>query len=432
VRIDILAIGSLGDVLPSVALGLGLSRAGYRVRLVTLDGFQSLIEPHGLAHLSIGRGPNSVASSPAGRAWAEQRDSAIGFLRGFIRIANDLIEQGLADYWNSGDRPEALIVTAMGLPVGGSLAERLGVPLIRVSFAPSRPDWDCRRDLATRLRVSMTAAVANVFRQLLWLGLRPVTNRARRTILGLPGLPARDPVRELDARRVPLLEAYSPSVVPSPPGVDDWMHVTGYWFLEEDPTWQPPQELLEFLSAGPPPVFIGFGSTPFPSPARATAVVVDAVRGGQRAIVLAGGSGLETGRLSEVVLSVPAAPHGWLFERVSAAVHHGGAGVTGAVLRAGLPSVVVPIFGDQPFWGQRIFDSGVAARPIPAKRLTAEALADAIRQTKDPEMRHRAKELGQRIRREDGVARAVDVITRHLGQRAPRTAAVPAVGTMST
>jgi len=90
--------------------------------------------------------------------------------------------------------------------------------------------------------------------------------------------------------------------------------------------------------------------------------------------------------------------------------------------------VVVPIFGDQPFWGQRVFELGVGARPIPARRLSAEGLADAIRQTDDPGMRQRAADLGQRIRREDGVARAVDAITRHLSRQAPRTAAVPARG----
>jgi sterol 3beta-glucosyltransferase len=166
-------------------------------------------------------------------------------------------------------------------------------------------------------------------------------------------------------------------------------------------------------------VFVGFGSTPFPNPAAATALVVDALkRAGQRGIVLAGGSGLALGRLSDDVLSLSAAPHQWLFQRVSAAVHHGGAGVTGAVLRAGLPSVVVPIFGDQPFWGQRVFDLGAGPRPIPAKRLTADALGDAIRQTASADMRRRAAELGERIRAEDGVARAVDAIERHLDRRA--------------
>ena len=130
---------------------------------------------------------------------------------------------------------------------------------------------------------------------------------------------------------------------------------------------------------------------------------------------------MATGRLSQDVLSLNAAPHGWLLPRVCAAVHHGGAGVTGAALRAGLPSVVVPIFGDQPFWGQRLFDLGAGAQPIPAARLTSGALTDALRRTAEPDMRRRANELARLIGQEDGVARAVEVIDRHLGRR-PRHA----------
>src|SRR5690606_20691207 len=144
VRIDIFAIGSQGDVRPNVALGARLGAAGYQVRMVTLDGFDAVIRPSALAHLSIGRDPASIASSTPGRVWVEHRDSAIGFLRGFVRVANDLIHRGLSDYWRDADRPDAVITTPMGLPVAAGVAERLDIPLIRVSFAPSRPDWDRR------------------------------------------------------------------------------------------------------------------------------------------------------------------------------------------------------------------------------------------------------------------------------------------------
>ena len=180
--------------------------------------------------------------------------------------------------------------------------------------------------------------------------------------------------------------------------------------------WLPPPGLVDFLRSGLAPVFVGFGSTPFPNPEAATAMVVRALaRAGRRGLVVAGTSGLATGRLSDDVLSVDAVPHDWLFPQVCAAVHHGGAGVTGAALRAGLPSVVVPIFADQPFWGKRVFALGAGPRPIPAKRLTEAALAAAIRATAEGEMRRRAAALGEQIRGEDGVARGVEVIGRHLG-----------------
>jgi UDP:flavonoid glycosyltransferase YjiC (YdhE family) len=410
VRIDIVAIGSHGDVQPCVALGIGLQRAGHRVRIVTLDGFEEFVRGHGLDSLSIG-GPRRIANSGAGRDWVEHRGSAIGFLRGFVRVAGSLIETGVASYWPACRDAEMLIVTPMGLLVGAHIAERLRVPLIRLSAAPTRADWAGRTNLVTALRGDVTTVVVAAFRLLMWSKLRHVTNVARRKILELPPLPFEEPLGAMDRQGIPLLAAYSPAVVPRPPNWGSSIHVTGYWFLDDAPGWVPPRRLLEFLTAGSPPVFVGFGSTPFPEPDAATDIVVGALRrAGERGIVVSGGSGLRTGRLTEDVLSLDSVPHGWLFPRVCAAVHHGGAGVTGAALRAGLPSVAVPIFGDQPFWARRLFELGAGSRPIPARRLTVDALASAIRLTTSAEMRRRAAGLGEQIRRENGVARAVDIV----------------------
>ena len=178
-------------------------------------------------------------------------------------------------------------------------------------------------------------------------------------------------------------------------------------------------------------MFVGFGSTPFPQAEAATNLVVDALqRAGQRGIVVAGSSGLATGRLTDEVLSVDEVPHDWLLPKVSAAVHHGGAGVTGAALRAGLPSVVVPVFGDQPFWSERVYALGAGPKPIPARRLTAERLAAAIRATVDPDMRHRAASVSVSIRQEDGVAGAVRAIEEYAGAWPHDRAADPARATV--
>ena len=104
-------------------------------------------------------------------------------------------------------------------------------------------------------------------------------------------------------------------------------------------------------------------------------------------------------------------PYSWLFPRMAAVVHHGGAGTTSAGLRAGVPSIIVPFFADQPFWGQRVADLGVGPQPIPRKQLTADRLAQAIQiAVTDQAMRQRAADLGAQIRSEDGIARAVEVI----------------------
>jgi sterol 3beta-glucosyltransferase len=422
VRIDIVAIGSHGDVRPNVALGVGLQREGHSVRIVALHGFEELVRGHGLEYLPIGRTPQDLANTSDGRFWVERRESTVGFLRGFVRIARSLVQEGTATYWRARQDVDAMIVNSIGLAIGVHVAERLRVPLIRTHtspFTPTRYDYNGRRNLRTAVRGELTAFAGRAFRTAIWTMLRKTTNAARRNILELPPLPLHEPFGAMDRLRLPVLDAYSPAVVARPPDWGSWVHVTGYWFLDDTAGWTPSAPLVEFLAAGPRPVFVGFGSTPFPDSGAATELIVDALdRAGRRGIVVAGGSGLATGRLARDVLSVDAVPHSWLFSRVSTAVHHGGAGVTGAALRAGLPSVVVPVFADQPFWAGRVFDLGAGPRPIPARRLTAERLATAIQLANGNSIRDRAARLGEQIRKENGVARAVDATHACLGAAA--------------
>jgi sterol 3beta-glucosyltransferase len=421
-RVDILAIGSQGDVQPCVALGMGLQRAGHRVRVVTLGGFEDLVRSRGLEHLVIGESPQDVANTDAGRVWIQNRASVLGFVRGFVQVANSLIEDGIRSYWracqDAEHDTEMVIVSAMGLPVGSHIAEKLRVPLLQAQLAPpvvpTRYDADGRRNLATALRGRFSALIHAAFHFVVWSQLRRTTNEARRRILDLPSLSLTEPLRATARKPVRLLGAYSPAVVFRPPDWPDSIDVTGYWFLDDLPGWTPPDDLVDFVESGSPPVYVGFGSTPFPQPDVTTKLVVRALaRAGRRGVLVAGGSGLATGRLSDDVLSLNFVPHSWLLPKMSAAVHHGGAGVTGAALRAGLPSVVVPVFADQPFWSERVFKLGVGPRPIPALRLTEDALADAIRATAGSEMICRAAALGERIRSEKGVARAVEIIHQH-------------------
>jgi len=412
-RIDILAFGSRGDVQPCLALALRLQSVGHRVRLVTLDGFEDFVRRYGLDHVSIANSRQEIVSTAAGQDWLRQRDSVVGFLRGFVRVASDLVEDGMARYWRVCQDAEAIIASATGLLLAVHIAEKMRVPLIRAQSAPSVPsryDWCGRTSRSIAARGAWEALAGAGVRSFVWQGLRSRTNRARRNLLDLPPLPMQEPFAELNRRRIPLLDGYSTAVVTRPPDWGKWIHVTGYWFLDDHPGWSPPAEVVDFLHSGPQPVFVGFGSTPFPRPEVATDLVVRALtRAGRRGIVVAGESGLATGRLTDDILSIDAAPHGWLFARVCAAVHHGGAGVTGAALRAGLPSVVVPVFADQPFWSKRVFELGAGARPIPAKRLSMEGLANAIGcVVNDGEIRHRASQIGRQIRAEDGLARAVD------------------------
>jgi sterol 3beta-glucosyltransferase len=169
------------------------------------------------------------------------------------------------------------------------------------------------------------------------------------------------------------------------------MHVTGYWF-PEDEEWQPPADLVRFLEGGSRPVFVGFGSMPVPDAEGTTVLVLEALRlSGQRGIVHAGWGGVGGSDLPEWAFRLEYAPYGWLFPRMAAVVHHGGSGTTAFGLRAGVPSLVVPFLFDQFYWGRRIAELGVGRAPVPFGKLTAEGLAAAIDEAvSDGGMRRRA------------------------------------------
>jgi UDP:flavonoid glycosyltransferase YjiC (YdhE family) len=213
-------------------------------------------------------------------------------------------------------------------------------------------------------------------------------------------------------RKSPVLYGYSPAVIPRPPDWGEDVHVTGYWFLDAVDDWTPAPELVAFLEGDPPPIYVGFGSMSSRNPEETANIVFQALaQSGQRAVVLSGWGGLQPERIPDSVFMVESVPFSWLFPRMAAVVHHGGAGTTAAGLRAGVPSLVVPFFGDQPYWGQRVADLGAGPKPIPRKRLTADRLAEAISQAvTDEAICQRAAELGARIRAEDGIARAVAII----------------------
>jgi sterol 3beta-glucosyltransferase len=247
---------------------------------------------------------------------------------------------------------------------------------------------------------------------MLWQTARAVDVQTRRA-LGLPRAPLFGPYRALSQANAPVLYGYSQHVLPRPADWDTNTHVTGYWFLDAPSDWAPPADLVAFLRAGPPPVYIGFGSMGSRNPEATTRLALDALaRAGQRGVLASGWGGLSQADLPESVYMLKSAPHSWLFPHMAAVVHHGGAGTTAAGLRAGVPSAIVPFFGDQPFWGARVAALGVGPSPLPRKRLTAEGLAAAITQAAcDDAMRARAAALGEKIRAEDGAARAAALIT---------------------
>jgi UDP:flavonoid glycosyltransferase YjiC (YdhE family) len=253
------------------------------------------------------------------------------------------------------------------------------------------------------------------FSALYWHGGRLGYHWVRRKHPDLPRLTAW-PFNPKNQRVTPILFGFSPQVIPRP---TDWgadVHVTGYWPLDAAPGWQPPPGLVDFLEAGPPPVFVGFGSNISHDMDELAKIALAALgQTGQRGLLLSGWGGLAPADLPANVFPIESAPFAWLFPQMKTLVHHGGVGTTADALRAGVPSVIVPFTADQPYWGRRVHELGVGPAPIVHKKLTVERLREAIQVTiSDQAMQRRAAELGARLRAEDGVARAVEIVERYL------------------
>ncbi len=328
------------------------------------------------------------------------------------RAVEDMTKVGLA----AGSGMDLILGGIGGLFVGIALAEKLNLPFVRAYLSP----FTATREYSTSISIrhpKLIVGLLNQFSyrfplQIMWQAFRSSDNIARRDVLGIPAAPFKGPFSSVCLQNTPLLYGFSPSVIPKPSDWDDRTHVTGYWFLDSAKTWSPPFELTEFLNSGPPPIYIGFGSMSNRKPEETADLVVRAMgMNNQRAVLFSGWGGLKKNELPKSILMIDSIPHAWLFPRVAAVIHHGGAGTTAAGLRAGVPSIIVPFFGDQPFWGRRIAELGVGPSPIPRQSLSIERLAQAIQIVMtDTEIRKRAGQLGTKIRMEDGVARAVEII----------------------
>jgi hypothetical protein len=213
---------------------------------------------------------------------------------------------------------------------------------------------------------------------------------------------------------------WSPGLIPKPADWGPEIDVTGFVFLDLASSFKPPEDLTKFLDAGEPPIYIGFGSIVVDDPDKFTALIFEAVKkAGVRALVSKGWGGLgDENNTPDNVFMLDNTPHDWLFPRVRAVVHHGGAGTTAIGLKCGKPTLIVPFFGDQPFWGAMVAKAGAGAEPIPYRRLTVDKLAEGIEQLLTDEAKMHAEEIAKSIEEEgDGAINAVKSFHRSLTLR---------------
>ncbi len=410
-RITLLTYGSRGDVEPFVALGKGFIRAGHSVRLAAPVVFEQLVSSHGIDFIGLPGDPDSLVRNLVDKAGKNYLRMIRVLSKFIVPIAVGVLDQVQFTCENTDIIIHSFLLTNTGYEI----AREKGIHDFSVQFFPV---------FSTTAEfpgiVFPDLPLGNLYRRLthefitqtFWQGSRVLYRWIRRRNPHLP--PLTDwPFAARSDRRTPILYAFSPYVLPQPADWGEDVHVTGYWFTD-DPDWHPPQKLLEFLDTGSTPVAIAFGSTSTRNPERMATIIREALAlSGQRAVIV--GAENHFSDLPSTVFQLDSAPYGWLFARMSAVVHHGGAGTTGAGLMAGVPNIVTPFTSDQPFWGNRVHSLGAGPKPLPAKKLTAQTLAKPIvAAVSDQEMRTRAKAIGARIRAEDGVSRAIDIIQEYV------------------
>ncbi|WP_434212422.1 glycosyltransferase [[Pseudomonas] boreopolis] len=424
----IITLGTQGDIRPLLALARGLQRQGQAVRILTSANFAGMIASHGIEFRPLTGDFQALLGGD--RSIAERGLDMGAMLRVFraqmSAWARDWAEQGRAACADAG----LILGTGSASLLAAALGEVYAIPVAFTQLQPLTPS----RHLppvalaGKRLPGLLNAGAYQLLRLLAWQAMRPAIDGIVRPQLGLRPYPWYGPYfSRPESMRV--LYGYSEQVLPRP---RDWpasVQVCGYWQLR-DAQWTPPPALQAFLDAGEPPVYVGFGSMTSRDADALTSVVTEAVRAcGVRAVLASGWGGLSaTSPADPQVLHIDHAPHDWLFPRMAVAVHHGGAGTTGAAAAAGIPSVVVPFYGDQPFWAHCLAQRGVAPPALERRKLDAPALAIALRQALRSGMREAARQLGERIRAEDGVATAIGHLQRWnlLPARQPQEAASPA------
>ena len=413
-RVCILTLGSRGDVQPYVALARGLDAAGHRTALCAAPAFRPFIESHGVEFASFDTGdPQALLRSAEGQAVFRSTRNPFALFQGLCRLLEPVLEKGYAEACRATEGADALLAAPGALPIAHALHERRDVPFAAAFLQPNHPTREFGSWLFPELPAwlpflgSLRRASYHATWHVLYRLIRDANDAARRRVLDLG--PGANPFAAMLRARWPTLYGFSSAVVPRPADWGPELALTGYWFLDRTRDWAPPRELEQFLAAGPPPICVGFGSMPSVDPEQTTELFTRALAlAGQRGILLTGWGGLAHARLPETVLAVDSAPHDWLFPRVAAVVHHGGAGTTAAALRAGAPALVIPFIADQPFWGQRLNALGAGLPPMSRRQLEPEPLAAALRAlVENPAYRARAAQIADALAREDGVARAV-------------------------
>ena len=409
-RITMICIGSTGDVRPYIVLGRELKSRGHDVAICAFSDFESAVLKEGFRFKPVNGDVKRLMGNLMTGA------TGMGFLKQVRSALVDCIDPFLNDIENACDDAEVIIGNYFG-QVFKSIAEVRQVPYIQTHYFPmdrnstsaiaSAPGQKAGKawKLASYQIGHLVVSAMEKYYLSDWREKRGMAPRKWEA----------SPNYELNGHTIPVLYAMSPLVMPRPATWGENIHMTGYWLSSAESDFVPSAELTAFLEKGEKPVYIGFGSMVSEDMGETLEIVLEAIRqSGVRAVMSTGWGGVEIPE-SENICVADFVPHDWLFRHVSAVVHHGGAGTTAAGIQAGCPTLVIPFGGDQPIWAQRVQALGIGPKAIARDKLTVSRLSKALTElTTTKKYRVAARELGERLRMENGAVTAANIIEHEL------------------
>jgi len=407
----LIGMGTRGDVQPLVALAEGMQQAGLDVTIGAGLDFESWIRGRGIPFAPMNVNMQDMINSPEGIEWINNSKNSMQEGRN-MKIMLDKYSSAISENLQTICTDADILIS--NLPTFGfvaAIAEKMNKPHWLVLLSPLTPSNHPTSTMKPMTPFTtplnrLTGYIALYFTQ--WVS-KQSTNIFRQK-LGLAPWGYKDYLREW--LTIPVLYGVSRQVMPRDPRWHDKTFVTGYWIDRLPADYTPPAPLANFLLSDEKTVYIGFGSMSSKNPQATTQLIIDAVQKvGVRAVIYSGWAGLKSEQLPDNLFLLDGAPHEWLFPKLSAVIHHGGAGTTAAGLRAGVPSGVISHMADQPYWGRRIAELKVGAPFIYRHKLTTDKLARMIdRLVNTPELAQNAYYFGERLRAEDGVKEAVRAI----------------------
>jgi sterol 3beta-glucosyltransferase len=408
--ITILCGGSRGDVQPYLALAIELKRLGKDVRIAVTRNHEEFVRSYGIDFFSIDVDFESLNVDKNMIREAQQADNPLKMFFSFQKMKKYGVH--MVDHYFAACESSESIIYHPGMAIGYYAAEKMGIPSILATPFPINKTKEQTSVILYGRTPSMPGINSlsfSILQNMLWMASDASLKPFWKEKFG--HLPAHygNPFERHKDRRHPVIVSCSNFVFARPSDWNENIHQKGYWFLEEQNEYLPPIELVDFLNKGEKPIYIGFGSMLIGNESeKISKIIIEGLAMAGKRAIISGFGNLQN--ISDTIYEVDNIPHSWLFSKVSAVCHHGGAGTSAAGFKAGIPSMIFPFALDQFAWAQRAYDLGVGPKPMPIKKLTSEKFAESIRYVMQGNIISNAKELAKNIATENGAKDCAKII----------------------